>query len=1158
MDASPGYPLCREFTTNGELIAKKGPEYLVRIVRRRLEEAYRTGFLESDFVRHFVKNEAHKLTKIREGRLRLIASLSVVDQVIDKLVFDVMLRAESSNHHHLPVKNGLDFLRGGLDRVFKGLGWSADTHVMWKDITAWDWHFKDWMYDFYYDLKRRLCRNWSPQEDFFQFVFRARVSCVANADIILSCGDTFSQTVAAVMRSGWLCTLSGNSNNNLGIKAGFAAVHYGEFKRGRDDIVAIGDDALEAIEEETEPDYRDYITGHGLPLKHCHSGPLAKAEWCSRNFGLRHGQWVWWTQNFEKHIWNLQNAESKRDMANAASKLLGYCIETCWAVPPFTAEDHFTPIHQLLAQYGGALYRSRDWFEAIHTGHEAHKNMCPKGGQRPDPALAEALLSDGGELNPGPQRNIPMALAGLAAAKQGVLQPVRDVVDNADEALHAMERKLPGWAQAVTSPIIAAADVARAGVDAILPDKPRFKGKSKQPKKKRKEEEKKLTSMALAVELNPGPGKGKRKGKAPKGGKSGRKAHGQALARRSMLRGKTRRKRIRNKKSGKVVGTVYTRTDLVFSGTISDNSGNGMPPGSVIYSTLINPNGGSNVLETQQSGIAALALNYEAAKWEVFDCDVRFEVKTLGSNYIAGTWTGGIEMDPTDSLPSGVAAVQRLQLQGGVTQPFSKSGFVGYSRLNSTKFAKEYFVSKNNSDDRLTSKGKFWLLMNEYPQLWGNSGTSTAAKIPIQIFAHYTFRFRNATLEPQATAVGPDTGFAAVTSAITSGGSLPFQITALPPSFSANALGRPPVGMVIGTTSSAITSNDQIALPKNYAAFDNASYVTWQADAVYGTCSAISVVADVGTLSGYNTISVANTRLSSTGVLALANTASNVTVYNGYQWNGTSWVVLNSPTIFSCYGAFHFTCTATLSTSSATVLFGVAVLSSYVPTLDDRQLAKAGPATVEYAAMQTWNQDCSLRSHVDRFMARQRQEDKSNQALELKIKLLEADLQVARDARDSIFIDRPESKQDWELRMTRRMAENGVARVLRDRAAWQDLRPWEGKEDEPQGGLRRPQGVGLEDDGFEHLDRKDASPPLQGADGGVQQAGEGGQGTGLRARNRSLHDPATLPHGTELELEQRLGASLREAAGGTPRGSEPGRESGPGARGAGVRSRSAK
>jgi len=191
-------------------------------------------------------------------------------------------------------------------------------------------------------------------------------------------------------------------------------------------------------------------------------------------------------------------------------------------------------------------------------------------------------------------------------------------------------------------------------------------------------------------------------------------------------------------------------------------------------------------------------------------------------------------------------------------------------------------------------------------------------------------------------------------------------------------------------------------------------------------------------------------------------------------------------------------------------------------------------------------------------MARQRQEDKSNQALELKIKLLEADLQVARDARDSIFIDRPESKQDWELRMTRRMAENGVARVLRDRAAWQDLRPWEGKEDEPQGGLRRPQGVGLEDDGFEHLDRKDASPPLQGADGGVQQAGEGGQGTGLRARNRSLHDPATLPHGTELELEQRLGASLREAAGGTPRGSEPGRESGPGARGAGVRSRSAK
>jgi len=1091
MLASPGYPYCLDHPTNGDLIKARGPEFLVQLVRRRLEEAFHTGKLESDYVRYFVKGEAHKLAKVKEGRFRLIASLSVVDQLIDRLVFDFQLLAEIENSASIPVKNGLDFLRGGLDATFKRLRWGPKKHMCWKDVRAWDWHFKDWMYDFYYDLKRRICRNWSEDEDFFQFIFRQRISCVANAKAILSSGQTYEQTIAAVMRSGWLCTLSCNSNCNVGLKVLYALDSSHEFIPEVHQIIAIGDDALEALPEGEEEEYKAWMEGQGFTLKHCESGPLERAEWCSRNFALHNGNWVWWTQNIEKFIWNLQNAETKSDMDNVPAKLLGYCIDTCWAQPPRTKEDHFSVFHSLLRQYGGTMFRSRDWIVGLHTGNEAATKKMTLEGTLPAGVSRTLLIRSGLSENPGPnpkrQRARAMlrqamprfktgnpyaVLAGAAAAKHGALEPVRDAVDKADDALHAGVSKLPAWAQTIASPVVAVADVARAVTDVVLPRNKEVEMKTKVN-----------TSATQAVEQNPGPPKG--------ASRAGKKAKAKAVAKRPK-KAKRVAKRVKVMKGGRHVATKFTRSDLIFSGTISNNSGNGLPPGTVLYSTLINPNGTGSLANPNTNGIAAMALNYEAKKWELFDCTITFEVKCLGSDYVAGTYTGVIEPDPTDGMPSGVDGIQRAMLMGGKTYPWKQSGRIGYSAKGRSKATSKFFVSQNNSDPRLTSKGKFWLMVNEYPQTFGNTGTSTPVQIPIQVFAHYTFHFSSPTLEPDA---GSPAGLSSfmyfnTTGAINQGANKPFN-------FVTNLLrtAQSTLQNIDGMVAGDDGTNDWIVFPTG-TQWDNYNDVSLDFKAGAATISNPTQTASVGSFVAQQVVTNGNSSVVWMGLLSLSATPVSTSLQNAVQFTkAKGWQAIGS-WVGSAWGAVKYLA-ATFTTADNAFWFTINGATNYNLTLSDRQLMLAGPGTVEWEAAQSWDRSRPLRDHCEEYLRAVRKEQKSAEALASRLVEMEAEL---------------EAERRW--------------RTSRRAAALLSL-----QEDEPTGGSRPATPLDSASDGFEHVDRKDPAGPAQ-----ETKAGAGGQGRQLHAAGSGPSGTSALSLGAQRASLWRHSIRLREDAGGAAGG----------------------
>lgn len=166
MDSSPGLPLMKYGKTNKEIF-EKHLDLVITMVNHRLHallgiEDFKIAEFENylrmgavDPIRVFIKNEPHKRKKIEEKRLRLISSISLIDQIIDRMLFGLQNDVEIDRWRDLPSKGG-----AGLStdeqaaelaaNVVSRLGFPFETN----DVKAWDWRYKMWMYQI--SLARRF------------------------------------------------------------------------------------------------------------------------------------------------------------------------------------------------------------------------------------------------------------------------------------------------------------------------------------------------------------------------------------------------------------------------------------------------------------------------------------------------------------------------------------------------------------------------------------------------------------------------------------------------------------------------------------------------------------------------------------------------------------------------------------------------------------------------------------------------------------------------------------------------------------------------------------------------------------------------------------------------------------------------------------------
>nr|UHS71727.1 MAG: polyprotein P2ab [Sobemovirus sp.] len=280
--ASPGVPLSRLATNNGDLL-RRHLEFVALCVTERLFLLASTPNLHAltplqmverglcDPVRLFVKQEPHPSRKTKEGRFRLISSVSIVDQLVERMLFGPQNQLEISEWKHIPSKPGM-----GLSLTEQSNALFGDLRVKHSrcpaaeaDISGFDWSVQDW--ELWADVEMRIVLG-----GFNQTLARAarnRFSCFMNSVLQLSDGTLLQQLLPGIMKSGSYCTSSTNSR----IRCLMAELI------GSPWCIAMGDDSVEGYVEEAQQRYAalGHVCKDYKPCLTKTDGSLYEVEFCS-------------------------------------------------------------------------------------------------------------------------------------------------------------------------------------------------------------------------------------------------------------------------------------------------------------------------------------------------------------------------------------------------------------------------------------------------------------------------------------------------------------------------------------------------------------------------------------------------------------------------------------------------------------------------------------------------------------------------------------------------------------------------------------------------------------------------------------------------------------------------------------------------------------
>lgn len=249
-DSSPGYPWGLSYKTKEEAFIKAGEE-IYDVVNYRLN-SYLTekfefegsseaalSYVKDGFVdpiRLFIKNEPHAVEKISQGRYRLVCSVSMADELVERLLGGVQNNAEIDEWLTCPSKPGLglssDEQTSALYNQVKP--WLDRGCVKENDVSGWDMNFKGWLYKA--DYYRRVSLAHGHEHAEWAKMLKGRFVCLARSILITSDGVVYSQTMDCLMKSGSYFTSSTNSAARVILAT----------LLGADFAIAMGDDCVES------------------------------------------------------------------------------------------------------------------------------------------------------------------------------------------------------------------------------------------------------------------------------------------------------------------------------------------------------------------------------------------------------------------------------------------------------------------------------------------------------------------------------------------------------------------------------------------------------------------------------------------------------------------------------------------------------------------------------------------------------------------------------------------------------------------------------------------------------------------------------------------------------------------------------------------------
>lgn len=332
--ASPGVPYAAFGKTN-KIVLTTHRALIVRLVKDRLrrlatgdcfalsaEERVQQGFC--DPVRLFVKDEPHSIDKIKTGRLRLIMSISLVDQLVERVLNYRLNQSELASWPHIPSKGGSSMSKFA-DRMHV-VDWMRDRDMAEGDISGFDWSVKAWELRFDADLRIAL----SPGAGvYWRIALLQRVDCLSLSVFSLSDGTMIAQRVKGIQKSGSYNTTPTNSHIRVMLA----------YLTGAEEAIALGDDGLEDYNPQAQVNYKSL----GHPLK-MYERKHNRAAFCSMDIDEKgHGEPLTWHKTFLRFL------DAKFKTPERLFQLFFVLGESC----------HWGRIHLWLTEH----YREISWAE---------------------------------------------------------------------------------------------------------------------------------------------------------------------------------------------------------------------------------------------------------------------------------------------------------------------------------------------------------------------------------------------------------------------------------------------------------------------------------------------------------------------------------------------------------------------------------------------------------------------------------------------------------------------------------------------------------------------------------------------------------------------------------------------------------------------------
>lgn len=337
--SSPGYPWLRMATNNRQFfkyVDGVGPdpyrlEYVWNVVQQYISEA------KADPIRLFIKQEPTKVTKLAKDKARLISSVSVIDQIIDHMLFDPANQALVEACLDVPSKVGWSQYMGGW-KIMPSETWLA------ADKSAWDWTVMPWILELILELRTRLCETKGELLNRWTALATQRYRLLFQDCVFVnSSGLLFKQNYAGVMKSGCVNTIADNSMAQylLHLRVCFElGIDVGAF-------YCMGDDTLQTMDRSNVSEYCNLLAQFCV-LKESHfSNEFAGSRFYGRRIEpLYRG----------KHAWKLLHVNDE------------YLQELAFSYQLLYHRSRYAGFIELFFSHLGANPVDKDFLDVVYDG----------------------------------------------------------------------------------------------------------------------------------------------------------------------------------------------------------------------------------------------------------------------------------------------------------------------------------------------------------------------------------------------------------------------------------------------------------------------------------------------------------------------------------------------------------------------------------------------------------------------------------------------------------------------------------------------------------------------------------------------------------------------------------------------------------------------